>query len=68
MGGGDSASICSSDMAYIRNSISGVWLRAGSIDVWRVMMRPLPWYSGVITPREWGMFLPVDTHMCLSLV
>lgn len=30
------------DVAYIRNSISGVRLRAGGGDVWMVMMSPLP--------------------------
>ncbi len=78
VGGWDSASICSSDMAYFSNSICLVWLRAGTIDEERVMMRPMPWYSGVITSRECGMgckltnakmqmFFPVDSHARLSL-
>lgn len=36
----ESASICSSDTAYFRNSISVVWLRADSIDEGKAMMRP----------------------------
>lgn len=53
-GGGDSASICSSDMAYIRNSISGVWLR---VDNYRCMEgddEVFALNSGVITRREHG--------------
>lgn len=56
-GGWDTAPICSSDMAYIRNSISGVRLRAGCEDAGRAMMRPMARHSrGEITSRERGVF------------
>lgn len=66
-------------MAYFSNSISLVWLRAGTTDEGRVMMRPMPRHSGVITSRECGMgckltdaktqmFFPMDSHVCLYVL
>lgn len=73
VGGWDSASIFSSDMAYFRNSISRVRLRAGSIDVERVMMGT---YALVLRSNnlqgmggvKMQMFFFMNAHVCLSSV